>query len=154
MTTPITIAIVGATRPNGLALAHELAGNQCRLVLMSDDQSALSNIKGKLAGLAAEILTQDCAKEACWEAEVIILAVNETDALTVARKIKEVATGKTIIYVPDHLQAEGTSLSDKLAGIMPFSRIVETESPSTAAEWASAGRGQNQDHYQVQLLIK
>ena len=121
---------------------------------MSDERSALSDLERKLAGLSAEILTHDCAKEACWGAEVIILAVAEADLLTLARKIKEVATGKTIICVPDRQSTSISSLSDRLAVVMPFSRVVETTRVLTAVEWAIDKRNQNQIQYQVQLLIK
>ena len=154
VTTPTTIAIVGATRPKGVAVAYELARKRCRLVLMSDDLSALNDLERNLAGLSAEILTQDCAKEACWEAEVIILAVNEADSLALAGKIKEVATGKTIICVPDRQATSMSSLSDRLALVMPFSRVIETTRVFTAVEWAIDKRNQNQNQYRVQLLIK
>jgi predicted dinucleotide-binding enzyme len=102
MKTIKTIAIVGATGNKGSAIAkHIAATKKYRLLLMSPDEKKLAELKSSIENSATidQVLTMNCAKEACWEADLIILATPQEAEKAVAERIREVATGKIVISI-------------------------------------------------------
>src|SRR6185295_10774834 len=94
-----TIAIIGVDEKIGAAIAGLLSKGNHRLILLAKDQDKLQILKSNLseAGATAEIESCDCAKEASWAADVIIVATPYEDEKEVADKIREVATGKIVV---------------------------------------------------------
>jgi predicted dinucleotide-binding enzyme len=129
-----TIAIVGATEKRGSAIAKNLARGNYHLLLMSEDAENLSILKNELAGSTAEIETIGCAKNACWEADIIIVATPYEKEKEVAEKIKEVATGKIVISVSNPLDhnydrlfpSSNNSAAEELQRMLPYSKVVKT----------------------------
>jgi predicted dinucleotide-binding enzyme len=90
-----TIAIVGASGAMGSALAESLSRSDYRLLLMSRNKSKLSRLMAHLKkGATTEIDQVECEMEACWEADIIILAVPYRAEKEVAEKIRQVASQK------------------------------------------------------------
>ena len=145
--TPIkTIAIVGATGQMGSAIARSLARSDTyRLLLMARQPGKLANLKSELEQNApgTEVLSLSCAKEASWEADMIIVATSYEDEREVADKIREVATGKIVISISnplngsysDLLTSPDSSAAEELQKLLPHSKVVKTFNTTFAAEF-------------------
>jgi 8-hydroxy-5-deazaflavin:NADPH oxidoreductase len=139
-----TIAIVGATGNMGSAIAKSLAskGNY-RLLLMANDQDKLVELKQKLEKSGAEAFAISCAREASWEADIIIIATPYEAEKEVAKKIREVATGKIVISISNPLNSAynglvtspDTSAAEELQKLLPNSKVVKTFNTTFAANF-------------------
>lgn len=140
-----TIAIVGATEKRGLTVVNHLAKGNYRLLLMSEDSEKLSQLKNDLANAVAEIETLNCAKDACWEADIIIVATPYEQEKEVAERIKEVATGKIVVSVSNPIDATyeklfpspSHSAAEELQRLLPYSKVVKTFNTSLVENFAS-----------------
>src|SRR5687768_15674891 len=97
MPTKKTIAIIGATGQIGAAIAKSLSKiDQYNLLLMSNFQDTLFDLKTEIekSEAASDVLITSCAREASWEADIIIVATPYENQKEVANNIREVATGK------------------------------------------------------------
>ncbi len=147
MATLKTIAIVGAAGNMGSAIARSLAKGNYRLILMANDQTKLESLKAELEqpGLKSEIITIGCAKEASWEADIIILATPYGAEKEVAEKIREVANGKIVISISNPLNgnydglvtASDTSAAEELQKLLPNSSVVKAFNTTFAADFSS-----------------
>lgn len=122
-----TIAIVGATSKAGSALAKKLAFEPFRILIISQDQHRLSELEDaiKTTSPQAEVEKIDCIKEACWEADIIILAVDPVTQRDASEKIKQVATQKIVMHfidedISDILQIQS---AEELKAALPYSKI-------------------------------
>ncbi|HEV8511864.1 MAG TPA: NAD(P)-binding domain-containing protein [Cyclobacteriaceae bacterium] len=131
-----TIAIIGATESAGSSIAKTLSRINDRLLLMGKDEEALEALRSNLigSGATAEIEVNSCAKEACWEADVIIIATsNELDREVIDR-IKEVAVGKVVVSISSpatrtykaYAGSSETSAAEELQKLLPYSKVVKT----------------------------
>lgn len=143
-----TVAIVGATGNMGSAISKSLArtGNY-RLLLMSGDEDKLSDLKAQIEKTSGqtEIFTISCAKEASWEADIIIVATPYEAEREVAEKIREVANGKIVISISNPLNtaydelitSADTSAAEELQKLLPHSKVVKAFNTTFAADFAS-----------------
>jgi len=118
-----TIAIIGATEESGAAIANKFAGDSYRLLLIEDEINQLSqtarNIKRNNSNVNVEIV--DCAKEGCWEADIIVIAISFHELKKVIEKISEVATQKIVVFASNEYdESDATALQH----LLPHSRIV------------------------------
>jgi NADPH-dependent F420 reductase len=140
-----TIAIVGAAGNMGSAIARSLAKDNYRLLLMAKEQAKLDTLKADLekSGPKSEILTIGCAREASWEADIIILATPYGAEKEIADKIRDVAKGKIVISISNPLNgnydglvtAPGTSAAEELQKILPHSKVVKAFNSTFAADF-------------------
>src|SRR5690606_12107647 len=128
MTTPKTIAIVGATGRMGSIIARTLADAQYRLVLMANHREKLAALEKELVQIydADVTLTTD-AREAAWEADIVILATPAEVEINVAGSIRDVVAGKIIISISarDNKKTDA-SAAEELQRKLPYSRVVKT----------------------------
>ena len=143
-----TIAIVGATGNMGSAITRSLSKNGTyRLLLMANDQEKLTGLKNDVekSGADAELLTLNCAKEASWEADIIVVATPYEAEKEVAEKIREVATGKIVISISNPLNSAyndlvtspDSSAAEELQKLLPNSKVVKTFNTTFAADFIS-----------------
>src|SRR5215213_5962035 len=127
MQTKKTIAIIGATGNMGSALAKSLAKGHYRLLLMAGKMEKLNALSDviKSAHPQADVEVNGCAREACWEADIIIAATPYDAQKEVAQKIKEVATGKIVISLANPLKEISTSAAEELQMLLPYSKVVK-----------------------------
>jgi predicted dinucleotide-binding enzyme len=144
MTTIKTIAIIGATGRMGSAIAKALSINSnYRLLLMSSDQNKLVALKLQLEKSGSEVYALSCAREASWEADIIILATSYEAEKEVAEKIREVAIGKIVISISNPLNkayselvtSPDTSAAEELQKVLPNSKVVKTFNTTFAADF-------------------
>lgn len=148
MKTPTTVAIIGATGRMGAAIAKGLSKNgRYRLLLMSQEQDELIDLKVQLekTNSDAEVYALSCAKEASWEADIIIVATPSEEDMIVADKIREVATGKIVISISNPLnnaytysvRSPHTSAAEELQKLLPHSKVVKTFNTISAADFSA-----------------
>ena len=147
MKTKQTIAIIGATGNMGSAIARNLAKANYRLILMSRHAEELSELKNSLATVNANTLidTNDCVKDVSWEADIIILACPYEAERDIAKKIREVATGKIVICISNPLNvnyanlvtSSDTSAAEELQKLLPDSKVVKAFNTTFADDFAS-----------------
>ena len=116
-----TIAIVGATETTGKIIVNKFTSMPYRLLLVSNEINELDNLRNDLsvAHPETEIESLDCVKDGCWEADIIILAVNSEKMKEVAERVKEVATQKIVveIFAKEENRVE-------LSKILPYSKLI------------------------------
>jgi NADPH-dependent F420 reductase len=141
-----TIAIVGATGNMGSAIAKSISKSRnYRLLLMSNEPEKLVALKKEVEKTAQheEVFALSCAKEASWEADIIILATPYESEQEVANKIREVATGKIVISISNPLNSSyndlvtpsDTSAAEELQRLLPTSKVVKTFNTTFAANF-------------------
>jgi NADPH-dependent F420 reductase len=137
-----TVAIIGADGSMGSAMAFGLAKAGYRTLVTSHDQKDLSPLIGKLPNLIgrigfeapqADVRIVFLARDASWEADIIIPVVPYEAQATVAAEVKDVVTGKVVISMinPLNNSLDGlltpptTSAGEELAGLLPHSNVVK-----------------------------
>jgi len=146
-----TIAIVGATEYTGMTIAKSLAGGPYHLLLVSDDEEKVVALKEDLIKrhTHAEVGYHLCAREASWEADIIILATTYESERDVARNVREVSTGKVVVTVSNSLDhqrhdltsAADTSAAEELQKLLPYAKVVKTFYAAFAAPFQFADTG-------------
>lgn len=146
MTTRKTIAIIGATGKVGSAIVKLLSMNHnYRLLLMSNDQGKLVELKLAMERSGAEVYPVRCAKQASWEADIIIMATPYDAEKGVAEKIREVAIGKIVISVSSPLNKTNNDLvtspdtiaAQQLQNLLPASKVVKTFNKKFAGNFST-----------------
>jgi hypothetical protein len=122
-----TIAILGATEKYASALAEGLASDCNRLLLFSDQQTELlvlrDNILQKNPSQSIEIT--DCASDASWQADTVVLAVCSDLQRLISGSIVDFVTQKTIIaFVSSKDDVNNLSTSNILQQLMPHTHVV------------------------------
>jgi predicted dinucleotide-binding enzyme len=121
-----TIAIIGAA--GNTAIVKSLAKGNNRLLLIGEDNDKLTQLANEIieAIPAAEIEAMNCVFNGCWEADIIILDVPYAAQKEVAEKIRDVATGKTIISIHNNAEETQSNKNNKgLQELLPYSKIVD-----------------------------
>lgn len=121
MATSTTIAIIGATGKTGSAIARLLARGNYRLLLKGSSQERLEQLVDSIlqSHPAADLEASLCSAEACWEADIIILAIPPAAEKEVAAKIREVANQKVVISLFN------TSNGEDLQQLLPHAKVVK-----------------------------
>lgn len=117
-----TIAIVGATETAGRAIVDQVAFMPYRLLLISHQPEKLKELTEKITKKypGAEVESLECVKEGCWEADIIIIAVEAAEEKKVAELMKEVATQKIVVVV-----SQNENECKELDKVLPYSKIVK-----------------------------
>ena len=122
MVTKKRIAIVGATEPAGRAIVNQFASMPYRLLLISHQPGKLNELAEKITNQypVAEIESLECVKDGCWEADIIIIAVEAAEEKRVAELMKEVATQKIVVVV-----TQNENECKEMEKTLPYSKVVK-----------------------------
>jgi 8-hydroxy-5-deazaflavin:NADPH oxidoreductase len=129
-----TIAIIGATGSIGSALARGLAQAGYPLLLMGRRKEKLSRLVDEVKALnKASVEALGCAKEAAWEADMIIPAVPYPAQEEIVSHIRPVAVGKIVVSIANPFDSKveslltttGTSAAEELQFLLPHSKVVK-----------------------------
>jgi predicted dinucleotide-binding enzyme len=146
---PETIAIIGASGEMGRAVAGRLAGGRYRLLLVGRNEEKLVLVHNAIAKAhgQTDMDIVACSKEACWEADVVIMAVPYGTEPDIAAYIGPVTTGKVVISLANTSKGTGdsrqSSAAEELQQLLPYAKIVKAfntipaarfEKPATATQ--------------------
>ena len=108
-------------------LAHLLPTGH-RLLLMDEAAEKLPGLKQQLQQQQprCETDTEPCCREACWEADVIILAKAQPTLAGTLQKIKDVATTKIVVCLWQNDPLVEAEMQQQL----PHSKIVFLQLPA------------------------
>jgi predicted dinucleotide-binding enzyme len=117
-----SVAIIGANSNVGAQFAMAIA-KAYRLLLIDSDEIQTSLLATKIKHItqlpsAVEVLS--CSKDASWEADIIVLASPTFTHASIAKKIAEVTTCKTILQI-SNVNDELISLQN----ILPHSHVIK-----------------------------
>jgi predicted dinucleotide-binding enzyme len=131
-----TIAIIEATSEMGAGLARVLSKSpKYRLLLMSDDHARLEELRAEIGAYKSEdaLWIMTCAREASWEADIIVIATPGSQHRIVADKVRDVAIGKVVISTSNPIidayytldKSGDTSAAEDLQKLLPHSKVVK-----------------------------
>ncbi|SFH08588.1 NADPH-dependent F420 reductase [Pontibacter chinhatensis] len=141
MITKQTITIVGASGSMGTAISSSLSRGNYRLLLcgseLAEVQKVVDAVKYSIA--AAEVEALDCTLDACWEADIIVLAVPFAEMQEVADRIREVVNQKVVISLANPLDdatdTPATGVVAELQKLLPYTKAVRVSAnPFTDAK--------------------
>jgi len=140
MAVPETIAIIGASGKVGRAIAAGLAGGAYRLLLVDKNEEELMKSLEVITPLHADADMAVCAEDACWEADIVMLAVPFEERQEVARFIRPVTTGKVVVSLADPLNGSGeglvagrdTGVEAELKKLLPYAKVVKVFNAGTS----------------------
>jgi len=118
-----TVAVIGAASEEGRSIVSKLAHASCRLLLMDEDAEGLAALRQSLTNTRAEIDNVPCCREASWEADLILIAKEQISIEDTAKKMAQVATTKTVIY----LTKDNDDAFERLQQLLPHSRLVKAQ---------------------------
>ena len=143
-----TVAVFGAAGNIGAAIALGLAAAGYRVLLTDDiEHNSLLYMKLPLRERRIRLRVPDAdvdivlsAREASWEADIIILAIPSEAQIGTATKIKDVVTGKVVICLANppekghngFVTAPTNNATKELAQILSHSKIVRAFSTIVA----------------------
>jgi 8-hydroxy-5-deazaflavin:NADPH oxidoreductase len=120
-----TIAVVATENENAISIVTKLASGNYRLLLISKDKQHFTRplAKVKKENPDTELIIQDCVKDGCWEADIIILYISSGEVKEVGERIREVSTQKVVIIMSDNI-IDAENIIDQLKMIIPNSRLI------------------------------
>ena len=121
-----TIAIAGVTGRKQTIIAKKLSQANYRVLIIAKpgDPLLTGDAEQRMPGNDIEVIA--CAKDGCWEADIIVLAIPGHDMQEIAGKIQEVATQKIVASVTVVKDASRISsgINTQLVKLFPYSKVI------------------------------
>lgn len=137
MHTKQTIAIIGASGNMGRVLSIGLAKGHYRLLLLDSSLEQGKALREEIVNARedADVEVIDCYVEACWEADIILIAIPTCREQEVAGKIREMANQKIVLGITGQPQndkveqgtAPGNNRVESLQALLPHSKVVKAK---------------------------
>lgn len=125
---PITkqsVAIIGSNSMLGSAIAQGLCRKNYRLLLFDEDPAEAQKLYDRICSTSAseeaDVEVLDCQHLASWEADVIIIALQDNNLDTIPKKVQDVVTQKTVCVI---LKSDGTDRLNMIERKFPDSKVV------------------------------
>src|SRR5688572_7456835 len=135
MKTKQVIAVIGASGEMGSAIAKTISNENYRVLLQSSDTekvwSLIDVIRNNKPSADVEVVNHPL--DACWEADIIIIAVPYAAEKEVAEIIWKVTNQKIVISVSNPLKntdtgvatTSGTSAAEELQKLLPHAKVIK-----------------------------
>ena len=121
-----TFAVLGVSETNSIFLAKQIAKTNSVLLFDHDAvvlNTVYSQILSEHPNANAEMMI--CPTNASWEADVIILSNPAATDVNLIEKIRNVATGKIVIFLENKKNTINfESTLEKLQLLVPFSKVI------------------------------
>ncbi len=124
-----TIAVVGFRSNNPSIFLENLKNQDVRLLIIpaGEGEKVSLNKQFENNSTKAEIEVLDCAKDGCWEADIIAF-LNPVDLEeSLLDRIKEVAIQKPVLYIFEEASAETEVKAEKLQEKLSNSIILKVK---------------------------
>lgn len=120
-----TLAFIGGTGKTCPAMISKLAQDNLRLLFVGHNKEQLEIFSRQLEkDEKAEIEVIDCAREGCWEADIIAFTDPENVSDPVVERIRVVATQKIVLCMITEKSVLDDLCMDKLGRLLPNSKVV------------------------------
>lgn len=123
-----TIAVAGVTGRREMVLANKLSTGSYRVLIIAENKDQADKLTEFVDRSVPdnEIEIIQCAREGCWEADIIILAVPDDKKKAIAGKIQDVSTQKIVAGISGVKTACSTSPGEnsELEKLFPYSRVI------------------------------
>ena len=124
-----TIAVVGLRSDKPSVFVEKLKNQHVQLLLIpagEREKVSLSELFDNQV-TNAEIEVLDCARDGCWEADIIAFLDPVDPEESLLNRIKEVAVQKPVLSVFEETSAEAESNAEKLQEKLPNSIILKVK---------------------------
>jgi len=135
MKTKQTVAVIGASEEMGSAIAKSISKGNYRVLLYSRDpirtEAVINDIKTDHPSADVEIVGD--ALDACWEADIIIIAVPDVAEKEISESIRKVTNQKIVISVSNPINEtfdglttkQNTSAAEELQKLLPNAKVIK-----------------------------
>lgn len=123
-----TFAVLGVSETNSIFLAKQIAKTN-PVLLFDHDAVVLNTVYSQILSEHPNANTEImiCPTNASWEADVIILSNAAATDVNLIEKIRNVATGKIVIFLENKKNTINfKSALDKLQYLFPFSKVIQS----------------------------
>jgi len=148
MNTKQVVAVIGASGNMGSAFARSLSKGNYRILLRSSKKDAIQSLVNEITNdrLAADAEVVNDDIEACWEADVIILAVPYAVEKSLAERIRSVVNQKVILSISNPLNERcdgllthpGISAAEELQKQLPNAKVIKAFNTVFASDFEQA----------------
>ena len=123
-----TFAVITVSEPKSLFLAQQIAKAN-PILLFDHNPTKLLEVHTQilLENPEAKVEMMICPTNASWEADIIILSNDAATDVTLAEKIRKVATGKIILVLENEKNAMlSENTGNKLEQLFPYSKVIQS----------------------------
>jgi 8-hydroxy-5-deazaflavin:NADPH oxidoreductase len=134
MNTKQVVAVVGASERIGSAIATAISKGNYRVVLQSENFEKVACVVNQITrdSPGSDVEAVPYAMEACWEADIIILAISHAKQRKVAEEISQVVNQKIVISMSIPVNDADTvlltspyfSAVEELQAMLPHSKVI------------------------------
>lgn len=128
MTNRRTFALLGVSENNSIFLAKQIAKTNPVLLFDHDAivlNTVYSQILSEYPNANAEVM--NCPTNASWEADIIILSNAAATDGNLIEKIRNVATGKIVLFLENKKNTStGGNTDEKWQDLFPYSKVVQS----------------------------
>lgn len=135
MKTKQVIAVIGASGEMGSTIAKTISNGNYRILLQSSDTDKVLSLVDEIKSNKpfADVEPIDNLLEACWEADVIIIAVPYEEEKEVAEIIRKVTNQKIVISISNPLNniyaglaaTSNTSAAEEMQRLLPHAKVIK-----------------------------
>jgi pyrroline-5-carboxylate reductase len=123
-----TIAIITEDANMAKNLVHKLSTEQFRILFVTENAHKFKSVAAEISkkDQEAEVEIMNCAREGCWEADLILLAAAPFTESAIADSIRDVAVQKMVISI-NKVDNHENMRCKKLEKLLPHSKVVVAE---------------------------
>lgn len=129
-----TVAIIGSNSVLGSAIAQGLCKRNYRLLLFDEDPAEAQKLYERICTSSeseeADVEVLDCQHLASWEADVIIITLQENEIDIISRKVQDVVTQKIVCVI---LESDNIQGLEEAESHFPNSKVVGLISSANTA---------------------
>lgn len=149
-----TLAIIASTNEKAEEVLDKFSLKDFRILFLSENEQQFNCFNKKIQsfypGIEVEQIT--CLKEGCWEADVIILSIEESETKQVAERIREVATQKLVVTFSDVENEQVHKIN--FQKLLQNSKVVNVLKKPVESQIIITGTDQESILYTTELLKK
>lgn len=138
-----TIAFIGAATETSDDLIRKLASVDYPLVLVAKDDNQYPALSAQILRELpnADVEVVDCAREGCWEADIIVLITTSKTDEELLEKIKEVANQKVMAFFSGSEESGAFATGDieTCSRLLPNTAVVKVMAHPASREMQIAG---------------
>nr|WP_314839398.1 hypothetical protein [uncultured Flavobacterium sp.] len=149
------VAVLGVSETNSVFVAKQIAKTNT-VLLFDRDTSVLNSVFSEIqtANPNANVEKMICPTNASWEADIIVLSNDSVIDGNGINKIRNVATGKLVLFFENDISIDVESYSSqKIQALFPFSKVVHVcESKANLSDSFNIS-GNNQEAVQTVFTL-